>query len=188
MLVTSTGARRKSVRNGFAHLTDSDLWEQRAQAAEPGGLGPWQAQNTPGTGLLTCMAKRYCSSFGPNLTELAGSLLLVLQGRKTGQGKAGEALPTHGTLGLPLCPTSLWQRECGLCIQTMGAPCLPETWSIWQNSPGQDQLLSVPVESVPPQTLLPSLHLPPPAPRLPIPDQPHPALRHRQHERLVTWV
>ena len=37
MLVTSTGARRKSVRNGFAHLTDSDLWEQRAQAAEPGG-------------------------------------------------------------------------------------------------------------------------------------------------------
>ena len=160
MLVTSTGARRKSVRNGFAHLTDSDLWEQRAQAAEPGGLGPWQAQNTPGTGPLTCMAERYCSSFGPSLTELAGSLTLVLQGRKTGRGKAGEALPTHGTLGLPLCPTSLWQRECGLCIQTMGAPCLPETWSIWQNPPGQDQLLSVPCGVSPASDAAP---LPPPS-------------------------
>ena len=37
LLATSTGASRNSVWDGFAHLTDSDLWEQRAQAADPGG-------------------------------------------------------------------------------------------------------------------------------------------------------
>ena len=36
--------------DGFAHLTDSDL----------------------------CVAEKYCSSFRLNLTELAGSLMLVL--------------------------------------------------------------------------------------------------------------
>ena len=90
------------------------------------------------------MAKRYCSSFGPNLTELAGSLMLVLQGRKTGRDKAGEALPTCGTLRLPLCSTSLLQRECGLRIQTVGAPYPPETQFIWQDPPVQNQLLSLP--------------------------------------------
>ena len=89
------------------------------------------------------MAERYCSIFRPNLTELAGGLTLVLQGKKTGRDKAGEPLPTHGTLGLPLCPTSLWQRECGLRIQMVGAPCPPETRSIWQEPPGQKQLLSL---------------------------------------------
>ena len=37
LLVTSTGAMRNSVQGGFAHLTDSDLWERRAQASDPGG-------------------------------------------------------------------------------------------------------------------------------------------------------
>ena len=90
------------------------------------------------------MAEWYRSSFGPNLTELAGILTLALQGRKTGQDKVGEALPAHGTPGLPLCPTSLRQRECGLRIQTVGAPCPPETQSIRQDTPGQKQLLSLP--------------------------------------------
>ena len=44
-----TGATRNSVRGGFAHLTDSDL----------------------------CMAEWHRSSFGPNLTDLAGSLTLA---------------------------------------------------------------------------------------------------------------
>ena len=51
LLATSTGATRNSVRDGLAHLTDSDL----------------------------CMAEWYRSSFGPNLTELAGSLTLALR-------------------------------------------------------------------------------------------------------------
>ncbi|XP_070320606.1 uncharacterized protein [Odocoileus virginianus] len=51
LLATSTGAPRNSVRDGLAHLTDSDL----------------------------CMAEWYRSSFGPNLTELAGSLTLALR-------------------------------------------------------------------------------------------------------------
>ena len=45
------GATRNSVWDGFAYLTDSDL----------------------------CMAERYCSSFRPILTDLAGSLTLVLR-------------------------------------------------------------------------------------------------------------
>ena len=40
LLVTSTGAMRNSVQGGFAHLTDSDLWERRAQAR--GRKGLWE--------------------------------------------------------------------------------------------------------------------------------------------------
>ena len=73
------------MRDGLAHLTDSDLWEQRAQAADPGGSGPWHTRHIPGTGPLTCMAEWYRSTFGPNLTELAGSLTPALRVKATSE-------------------------------------------------------------------------------------------------------
>ena len=106
------------------------------------------------------MAKRYCSSFGRNLTELAGSLMLVLQGRKTGRDKAGEVLPTHGTLGLPLCPTSSGKENAASVYRWWRVPVFLRQGAFGRTPQARISCCPCPVESVPPQTLIPSLHLP----------------------------